>query len=101
MKVLYISSMRDFFSGAKKQLKWEKESASELGIDWNIVVIHDGIIEDSLIEINPPIFFRNILLRNLFTWIYIIKEQKNNKNKGFQIQSSTFKVELRIRNLFY
>lgn len=31
----------------------------------------------------------------------IIKEQKNNKNKGFQIQSSTFKVELRIRNLFY
>lgn len=77
MKVLYISSMRDFFSGAKKQLKWEKESASELGIDWNIVVIHDGIIEDSLIEINPPIFFRNILLRNLFTWIYIIKEQKN------------------------
>lgn len=77
MKILYVSSMRDFFSGAKKQLKWERESAFELGINWDIKVIHDGIVEDIEYEVIPPIFFRNMLFRNLFTWLYIIKKQKN------------------------
>lgn len=77
MKVLYVSSMRDFFSGAKKQLKWEIESSQDLKIDWNIVVIHDGKIENSMHEVNPPKIFRNLLFRNLYTWIYIIKNQKN------------------------
>lgn len=67
----------DFFSGAKKQLKWEIESSQDLKIDWNIVVIHDGKIENSIYEVNPPKIFRNLLFRNLYTWIYIVKNQKN------------------------
>ncbi|MFY9100653.1 hypothetical protein OZY48_06370 [Aliarcobacter cryaerophilus] len=77
MKVLYVSSMRDFFSGAKKQIKWEIEAAKNLKIDWELRVIHDGKIENDNYEVNPPKIFRNILLRNLFTWMYIIKIQKD------------------------
>lgn len=77
MRVLYINSMRDFFSGAQKQLDWEIQAAKQLKIDWKIIVIHDGIIRNYQYEVNPPKLFRNLFLRNLYTWFYIIKVQKD------------------------
>ncbi|WP_419233763.1 hypothetical protein [Aliarcobacter cryaerophilus] len=76
MKFLHISCMRELTSGQRKQLTFEYDACKRLGIDWDIVALHTGKIEDSRFEIQIPKFFKKMFLRNLYTWFYMLKNQK-------------------------
>ncbi len=76
MKILHISCMRELTSGQRKQLTFEYDASKKLGIDWDIVALHTGRIEDSRFEIQIPKLFRKIFLRNLYAWFYMLKNQK-------------------------
>lgn len=76
MKILHISCMRELTSGQRKQLTFEYDACKRLGIDWDIVALHTGKIEDSRFEIQIPKLFRKIFLRNLYAWFYMLKNQK-------------------------
>lgn len=77
MKILHLSCMRELTSGQRKQLTFEYDASKRLEIDWDILALHTGKIEDSRFEVQIPKFFRKIFLRNLYAWLYMIKNQKN------------------------
>jgi hypothetical protein len=68
--------MRELTSGQRKQLTFEYNASKKLDIDWDIVALHTGKIEDSRFEVQIPKFFRKMFLRNLYAWLYMIKNQK-------------------------
>lgn len=76
MKILHLSCMRELTSGQRKQLTFEYNASQKLDIDWDIVALHTGKIEDSRFEVQIPKFFGKMFLRNLYAWLYMIKNQK-------------------------
>lgn len=76
MKILHLSCMRELTSGQRKQLTFEYNASQKLDIDWDIVALHTGKIEDNRLEIQIPKFFSKIFLRNLYGWLYMLKHQK-------------------------
>jgi hypothetical protein len=77
MGVLHITCVRELTSGQRKQLIFEYDASKRLEINWNVIALHTGEVEDTRFEVQIPKFFRKMFLRNLYAWIYILKNQKN------------------------
>src|SRR5574344_995653 len=77
MKILHITCVRELTSGQRKQLTYEYNASKKLGIDWDIVALHTGQIEDRRFEVKIPKFFKKMFLRNLYAWLYMLRYQKN------------------------
>lgn len=77
MKILHLSCMRELTSGQRKQLVFEYEASKKLGLDWSIIALHNGKIEDKRFELNIPNLFKPIFLRNFYAWLYMLKHQNN------------------------
>lgn len=77
MKILHLTCVRELTSGQRKQLTFEYEANKKLSLDWTVKVLHTGEIIDKRFEQKIPKFFNMIILRNLYAWLYMLKNQKN------------------------
>ncbi len=77
MRVLHLTCVRELTAGQRKQLSFEYNASQKLNINWDTVALHTGKIEDNRFEFQIPNFFRKLFLRNMYGWIYILKNQKN------------------------
>lgn len=76
MKILHLTCVRELTSGQRKQLNFEYESSKKLSLDWTVKALHTGKIIDKRFEQKIPRFFNKLILRNLYAWLYILKNQK-------------------------
>lgn len=77
MKILHLSCMRELTKGQRKQLEFEYEASKVNSLDWEIVALHRGKILNRNFEKKIPKFFQLVFFRNLYAWLFMIK----NKNK--------------------
>ncbi len=76
MKILHLTCVRELTSGQRKQLTFEYEANKKLSLDWTVKSLHTGEIIDKRFEEKIPEFFNMIILRNLYAWLYILKNKK-------------------------
>ena len=76
MKILHVTSVRELSQGQRKQLDYECGASSHLeGADWTCVALHSGKPLLSF-ERQIPVAFRKLFLKNLFTWLFLIRESR-------------------------
>ena len=75
--ILHITVVRELSAGQRKQLKSEYSASKKMerNITWKTLAFHTGKIHEKF-ERKIPIFFRLILLRNLYAWIIVLKTYK-------------------------
>ena len=75
-KILHITGLRELGSGQRRQLQYEKNASHKLNfVCWDTVAIHSGDpIED--FEITIPPYLNFLIIRNLYFWLYLLKERK-------------------------
>lgn len=78
MKILHLTVMRELNPGQRKQLKFEFESAMRgvgSGDSWDVRAFHNGEILERF-EDKIPWLFSPMFLRNLFCWLWLLKNGK-------------------------
>jgi hypothetical protein len=74
MKILHITSCRELSAGQRKQLQYEEKAAGHLvSFTWDIAAFQIHPPEDYF-ESRYPAFFRLLMLRNLYTWLYLFRK---------------------------
>lgn len=74
MKILHVTAVRKLTQGQRKQLYYEYCCTQELDLQgsWDVLALHDGDIVHPF-EANFPRFYKRLFLRNLYTWLYLLK----------------------------
>jgi glycosyltransferase involved in cell wall biosynthesis len=73
LKILHVTSCRELSEGQRKQLRYEKKAATRIdSITWDIVAFQINAPIDSF-ERQYPRFFRFLFLRNLYTWLFLLR----------------------------
>lgn len=77
MKIVHVSSVRRLSAGQRKQLNYEHQAAKTLDeVVWQVLAFHDHepVFE---FERQVPAFFRRVFLRNLYLWLYLVRNRKS------------------------
>lgn len=75
LNVLNLTAVRKLTDGQRQQLESEIKAVSNIDINWDVVAIHSGE-KKSDFEIIFPGVFKLMFMRNLYTWIYILKTSR-------------------------
>jgi len=77
LKVLHISTVRNYPKGIEKQLRFERSASRHLlDAQWDIVVFHCKKGANGEFEHRLPACFRGLLGSRLYTWLYLILVRK-------------------------
>lgn len=73
MKILHLSTAREFTPGQRKQLSYERAAARKCpDFEWTTVALHTSGESNDFDAAIPPVF-RAMFLRNLYGWIYMLR----------------------------
>lgn len=72
--VLHVTAVRNLTAGQRQQLAAEVSAVKRLGLDWETVAIHNGVVVHKF-ERNFSRLFRGLFLRNLYCWIYMLRRK--------------------------
>lgn len=72
IKILHLTAVRALTPGQRKQLKHEDLASRQSGLHWHTVALHTEVTQNEF-EIQIPKAFRSIILRQIYGWLFAIR----------------------------